>query len=52
MDMRILMVLLFYNCRLLDIPKEMRSYRRHEQISVEPAECHMRLEERPLWMSM
>jgi cytochrome P450 len=50
MELRILTVLLLWNFKLLPIPPDMRSYRRREQISVEPADCHIRLEERPVWM--
>ena len=50
MEMRILIVLLFFNFESLPISPELRSYRRHEQITVEPADCHIRLEERQLWL--
>ncbi|KAH7379127.1 cytochrome P450 [Phaeosphaeria sp. MPI-PUGE-AT-0046c] len=50
MEMRILVVLLFFNFKLLPIDPELRSYRRHEQITVEPADCHIRLRVAPLWM--
>lgn len=50
MEMRILVVLLFFNFKMLPIDPELRSYRRHEQITVEPADCHIRLEEAPLYL--
>jgi cytochrome P450 len=50
MELRILTVLLLWNFKLLPIAPDLRSYRRREQITVEPADCHVRLEERPVWM--
>jgi cytochrome P450 len=49
MELRILTVLIFYNFRSLPIAPDMRSYRKREQITIEPADCHIRLEEAPLW---
>jgi cytochrome P450 len=49
MELRILVVLLFFNFQLLPISPDMRSYRRKEQITVEPADCHVRLKTAPLY---
>jgi cytochrome P450 len=52
MELRILVVLVFWNFRLGSIPPDMRSYRRREQITIEPADCHVRLEVAPLWQGI
>ena len=49
MELRILLVLVLWNFRLKEIAMDMRSYRRKEQITVEPADCHIRLEAKSLW---
>lgn len=49
MELRILVVMLFYNFRLLPIPPELRTPGRREQITVEPADCYISIEISPLF---
>ncbi|KAJ9610808.1 hypothetical protein H2200_005585 [Cladophialophora chaetospira] len=51
LELRVVIALLFFNFKLHSVPPNMRSDKRVEHITVEPAECLVNLEDAPLWVS-